>query len=164
MSEGRGRGKGEKISSSLRAERGAGCRPWFQGPEIMTWVETKSQTLNQVPQSIWLISVTDCCVCKIFVCLVCCNGCWILQQWHLLSYLFIPLFSVTLPLLPLTFFSSCWSTSSKVLKEGLCMVNSNFFDITFKWEFSWIWNFRSQVLLLKILLFGLLATDVPVEK
>ena len=41
-------GEGERISSRLRAEQGARCRGSISHPEVVTWAETKSQTLNQM--------------------------------------------------------------------------------------------------------------------
>lgn len=40
----------ERISSGLCTEHGASCGAWSRDPEIMTWAETESQMLTQVPQ------------------------------------------------------------------------------------------------------------------
>ena len=44
----RGRVEGERIPSSLHAQCGARCAAPSHDPEIMTWAETKSQTLNRL--------------------------------------------------------------------------------------------------------------------
>ena len=42
----RGRGRGRETPSRLYAEHRTQCRAWSHNPEIMTWAETRSQTLT----------------------------------------------------------------------------------------------------------------------